>query len=46
MVGGSVLDARERRVDLEHVGDGLCATNAELVGPDAASEGGCGVRGP
>ena len=38
-VGGSVLDAGERLVDHEHVGDVLCAVDTEAVACDPANQG-------
>jgi hypothetical protein len=33
---GSVLDARERLVDKQHVREMFCAVRSEIVDPDAA----------
>ena len=35
---GGVLDALQRLVDLEHVGDVLCPINTKVVVRDAANE--------
>ena len=35
----SVLDARQRFVDREHVGDDLCASRLEIVAVQAANNG-------
>ena len=35
---GGVLDALQRLVDLEHVGDVLCPINAKVIICDAADE--------
>ena len=37
-VPGSILDALQRLVDLEHVRDVLCPINTKFVVPDAADE--------
>ena len=42
-VWGGVLHGRERRVDLERLGDGLGAYGSELVAAEAANEGGTKV---
>ena len=42
---GGVLDASERLVDREHVGDVLCAISTEFVVPDAVNRGEVGASG-
>ena len=44
-VAGSVLDALQRCIDLQHVSDVLCALHFEVIPRDTANEGAYAVSG-